>query len=185
MHTMNHYHFFLIALGLTGAAAAAAAVWCLRLRPAGLPKYEKLPRNRFWGGLLGTAALLWYVPYARVVVFDFMVPLLWPLALVCAVLGYCYLDYLFSRALGGVFVLLAYFFVHGAFAWNLPGAAALSVGMWLLGCLGIAFSGKPCWMRDLIRKMCASPPVRRGFAAYFALLGIVCLTVLALGLRHV
>ena len=175
------YTIYQIALWLGGAAAVAAAFWTLRLRPASLPKIESLPRNRTWGFALALPALIWCIPHARPIVFSWMLPLLWPMAIGGAVLAYFYLDYLFSRAVGGMLILLAYCYVHSAFENHTPFLPAFSVLCHLAGILGIAFSGKPCWMRNLLRALCRSGRYRALYSVYFALLGLFMLLGAILG----
>jgi hypothetical protein len=181
---MNESLLFKIALGATGLLALALAFRLFTLKPEDLNRYEKLPRNRTWGGLLAFAALVWCIPHERVVVFDWMLPLLWPFAVAGTVLGILYLDFLLSRAVGGLLILLAYYFVHGAFDYSLPGGEWLAILMWILGIAGIALSGKPCWLRDFIRLACARPGVRLGGGVYFVLLGLGCLISLFAGVHH-
>ncbi len=165
------YTIYQISLWVGGLAALTAAFYIWKLRPESLPKIESLPRNRKLGFLLALPTLIWCIPHARPIVFDWMLPLLWPMAIGGAVLAYFYLDYLFSRACGGMLILLAYYFVHGAFEYHTPFLPAFSVLCHLAGILGIAFSGKPCWMRDLFRALCRSGNYRALYSVYFALLG--------------
>ncbi len=155
---MDEVTFYRLALGLAGVLAGALGVWLFRLNPGKLAAVEPLPRWRGAGAVLGLLALIWCIPHARPIVFNWMLPLLWPMAVAGAVLGYWYLDYLFSRALGGIFILAAYYFVHSSFDFHTPGMAVLAIVYWGLGILGIAFSGKPCWMRDVLRSCCRPEP---------------------------
>ena len=94
---------------LSALVLAAAAVWCFRLNPANLPKYEPWPRNRLAGLLIGWAVLAVCVPHAAVVSPGFLQPLLWPLAVVAPVLCYFYVDYLTARAVGGAMIFWSYY----------------------------------------------------------------------------
>ncbi len=164
-----------------GALLLAAPIWMLlgwwawTLNAEKLPCWEKLPRNRPYGVVLGLAALIWCIPHARPIVFDWMVPWLWPLAIGGAILGYFFLDYLFARATGGLLILLAYYFVHGTFDFHTPGAAVLAILYWLVGIAGICISGKPCWMRDSLRAVCTRKRVRWCVGGFLMLVGIVTL----------
>ena len=166
---MNELLIYRGALVFAAVLELVFTAWILRLRPADREKLDRIPRARKTGIALGFLALLWCVPHARPIVFDWMLPLLYPAVIVCTVLAYFFVDYLLSRALGGIFILGAYFFVHGAFDFHTPGTAGLSLLYWGLGIAGICFSGKPCWMRDLLRK-CADDPRVRYFAAFYAVL---------------
>ena len=77
---MDGFLVYRIALAAAGAVLLGLALWFARLKPDALPRWEPLPRNRWAGAVLGLIALLWCVPYARPIAFDWMVPLLYPLA---------------------------------------------------------------------------------------------------------
>ncbi|MBR4957597.1 MAG: hypothetical protein IKZ31_07535, partial [Lentisphaeria bacterium] len=100
------------------------------------------------------------------IVFNWMLPMLYPAVIVFTVLAWFFLDYLLSRALGGLFILSAYYFVYSAFNWHTPYLAVFSILYWLLGIAGICFSGKPCWMRDVLRLCCDSPRYRYAAAGF-------------------
>ena len=170
---MDGFLLYRIALGAAGAALLVLALWFARLKMDALPRWEPLPRNRRAGAVLALIALLWCVPYAQPIAFDWLVPLLYPLAVLGAVLGYFFLDFLLVRAAGGLFILTAYYFVHAAFEFHAPLCAALSIGYWLLGIGGICLSGKPCWGRDLIRFGCRSARGRYATAALLAALALL------------
>ncbi len=136
------------------------AVWTLRRTPENLPVAEKLPRHRLAGAILGMAALIWCIPHAAVVAPGFLLPWLWPLAIVVPVVSYFVLDYLTARACGGLAILYGYQVVHTAFEMHTPGASVLAVFSWLLGMEGIWISARPCVVRDWIRAVSARPRLR-------------------------
>lgn len=172
---MSDLTVYRLILTITAAASFAAAGWIFRLRPAATIRAEALPRNRMLGGPLGIFALLCCVPHAEPIVFGWMLPLLYPAAVAGGVLAFFYLDYLFSRAFAGIMILGAYSVVHGAWEFHAPLAAYLSIAAWVWGGAGIAFSGKPCWMRDVIRRCCASALWRGGWGGALAANGVLML----------
>lgn len=135
-----------------GLLQTAAAVWCLKLTEERLPVNEKLPRNRLGGAILGMAALLVCVPHAQVVSPSFLLPFLYPLAVLIPILSYFFLDHCLARAVGGVMILWAYYWINTAFALNSPLLMLSAPAAWLWGALGIWISGKPWALRDWIRK---------------------------------
>ena len=173
----------LVLLTLTGLGSLGVAIWCGRLTPERLPRAQALARARLLGAVLALFDLLCCVPHARPISFDWLVPLLYPLAVAGAVLGYFFLDYLFSRAFGGLLILTAYAVVHGVFEFHTPGAPALTVLAWLFGGLGIAFSGRPCWFRDLARKMAGSRSWRWSGTGFFLLNGLLLLLAAGMSLH--
>ncbi len=156
------------------------ALWTVRLKPERLNAVEALPRNPLWGMILGWIALIWCVPHAEAVAPGFLMPLLWPLALIVPVLGYFFLDYALARAAGGLMILTAYYFVHASFEHRAPGAPVLAVLCWCWGIGGIWISGKPAAMRDWLRLVCRSRLWRNLSAVWFALFGCAILTVMLL-----
>lgn len=166
---MNELLLFRIVLAIAGALFVFFAVWTLRLSSDNLARWEPMPRWRLPGMLIGWAALLICVPHAQVVSPDFLVPLLWPLAIVVPVLGYFFVDYAFARALGGIAILGSYYFIHKSFEWHTPFTGALTVLAMLFGIAGIWVSGKPCALRDWIR-LCARSRSWRTTSAGFGFL---------------
>jgi hypothetical protein len=175
------YLIYTAALIVCGAISLLAALWAGRLNTARLPSWESLPRNRSVGVVITFLCLLWCVPQAKPIVWEWLLAWLYPLVLVFTVLSFFYLDYLFSRALGGFFILLTYYFVHEAFTFHTPLTALLAISCWVLGITGLFFSGKPHLMRDLIRKLARSARLRYITCFYFSFFGVLCLV---LGLVH-
>lgn len=143
---------------------------------------EKLPRNRILGIALGIFVLLWCASEAEPLVSDSMQKYLLPAALLCSWLGYMLLDFLFARALGGFLILLAHYYLLESFALDMPLSPIFSVFCFIMGTFGIVISGKPYFLRDIIRKLYSSVGWRTFgvsilgmFSICFALFGIFCL----------
>ena len=130
---------------------AAAAVLTLLSNESRLSTFEPLARNRWIGLIAGWAALALCVPHAVVVAPGFLIPWLWPVALIVPILGFFTLDYPGARALGGALILLGYYLVHFSFDFRTPGFPVIAAAGWLAGIAGIWISGKPCAMRDYFR----------------------------------
>lgn len=120
-------------------------------RSGRLPKLEALTRNRYIGLLLGYPALILCVEYAKLISPGFLLPFIWPLAILIPIASFFYIDYFAARALGGVLIISSYDIVHWAFELRLPGAVAITIIAWLYGIAGIWISGKPCVLRDWFR----------------------------------
>ncbi len=161
---------------LAGVCVLAAGIFfLLRLNPTRLPKYEKIMRNRFWGMILGAGALIWCVPLAEVVVFDWMVPYLWPAAALIAILSFYYIDFLFGRALAGWFILLACHWPHWGFVTHFPLLGILTLCCYIMGIVGVCIGGKPCWSRDLLRGMASHGYLKYLTLGYFIFFAAVLL----------
>ncbi len=179
---MTEYQIYTMALIACGLFSLVIAFWTAKMCPEKLPKWESLPRDRNFAVVLVFLCLLWCVPQAKPIVWDWMLPWLYPMAVAFSILGFMYLDYLFARAAGGLFILLTYYFVHEAFTFHTPALAFFAVMCWALGILGLFFSGKPHLCRDFIRKLAKSSHIRYTALSYFAIFGVLCLT---LGIIHI
>jgi hypothetical protein len=178
---VNAYNIYTAALLVCGIVSMLTAVFILRMNTSRLPKWESLPRNKYIGVVLAFLCLFWCVPQARPIVWDWMLPWLYPLVFAFTILGYLFLDYLFSRAVGGFFILLTYYFVHESFTFHTPAIAVFAIFSWALGIAGLFISGKPHLLRDFIRKIAKSSTVRYSSAAYFVIFGVMCIV---LGIMH-
>ena len=164
---------YLTDIFLTAAAAAALGVGTLLLRESNRERWESLPRNRNLAFLPALLGLIWCIPHTRAIAFDWMVPLLWPMAFIFAAAAYWLLDYLLSRTLGGLMILTAYFLIHGAFEFHAPLAGAVTAFSLAMGTLGICLAGKPCRMRDLMRLCAARRRWRQAIAGGWFLTALV------------
>ena len=98
---------------------------------------------------------------------------MWYAAVILTVLSYFYLDYLFARALGGAFIIGAYYFVHAAYEFQVPGAIMLTIFAWLWGIAGIIISGKPSLMRDYFRRNANNLKLKNASYVFFGATGII------------
>ena len=160
---MNGEWSFYLTFFAGAAGCACLACLLLAVSPGVLPRREAWTRNKPLGMILAYIAFIICVPYAEVVSPDFLLPFLWPLALVMPVVCALYVDYPTARAVGGLLILLAYLAVHAGFELSLPLAPALSVLSWLTGIFGIWLSAQPWKLRDLFR---AGVVTRRCWAAF-------------------
>ncbi len=182
---MTDYNIYCCSLVFTAAISAVIGIWCWRMNLTNLAVWEKLPRNRTAGTILGFLALLWCVPHATPIVQDWawLVGWLYPLVFICTVLGCLFLDYLFSRAFGGILILSAIYFLHESFTFHTPAAWIMAIISWVIGIAGLFLSAKPHLLRDFIRltaKDMLWRTVSAGFFMFFAgyslIVGIMHLT---------
>ena len=129
-----------------------------RMKPGNLGLWEKLPRNRPAGGILGLIALLAFIPNVKPL-FSPEQNLWWliPAALILGVLCYFYLDYLFARSAAGSVILLSHWMLNQSFNADLAGSPFFAVMCLLGGTYAIFIAAKPYWLRDSFRAMCAKP----------------------------
>ena len=153
--------------------AAAAFILTVRRGPAVRALYDKIPRERVSGTILGAVALLWCIPNIRPIFMPdspFQTFIL-PLILLAIVLAAVFLNYLFARAAAAILILGAHAVLKAAYPARLPGYPVLAALVLLAGVIGIVISAKPYWLRDWFRLSFRSSAVRWTSAAYFLLLG--------------
>ena len=160
---------FYLTFGLGAALCGFLAYLLWSVTPDGLRRREAWTRDRVWGLVLGYIVLVACVPYARVVSPDFLLPFLWPLALILPPVCAYFVDYPNARAVGGALILAAYLAVHYGFDLELPGAPVLTVLAWLVGIYGIVLSAQPWRLRDEFRAGRVRRRVEAGLLALFAL----------------
>jgi len=133
----------------------SAGVFFLKMKEKNLDFWEKLPRNRPVGGLLGVIALLAFIPNVKPL-FSMEGNLIWliPAALILALLCYLYLDYLFARAAAGGTILLVHWLLNEVFNADLRGGSFFSLLSLAAGIYAIFIAAKPYWLRDSFRAMC-------------------------------
>ena len=152
---------------------AAAFILTVRRGPAIRALYDKIPRERVSGTILGAVALLWCVPNIRPIFMPdspFQTFIL-PLILLAIVLAAVFLNYLFARAAAAILILGAHAVLKAAYPARLPGYPVLAALVLLAGVIGIVISAKPYWLRDWFRLSFRSSAVLWASAAYFLLLG--------------
>lgn len=179
---IDEKNIYFVSLILFGVSALVASVWSIRLKEENLPRWEKLPRNVMFGMILAVIDLVWCIPHSMPLVPNAMRPLLIPIAVFCAVIAYFFLDYLFSRALGGFFILLVYYFLHESFTYRTPVKPVFSICCFVLGIIGLFFCGKPYLLRDLIRQMARNKVWKHVMCTYlFVFAGFsICLAIIHL-----
>lgn len=123
------------------------------LREKNLSRWEKLPREKYSGGILGFLALLAFIPnvepmfpverYLGVLVFA---------SAVLSVLCFLYIDHIFARALAGILILLAHASLAESYAANVAFSGFFAVMALAYGTAGILLAAKPYYLRELMRK---------------------------------
>ena len=180
---MDEIKLYAISLMVFALGTGVAAGWFLGITPENLKIREKLARNVVLGIIIAVIDLLWCIPHSKPLLPAYLHFYLIPTAVFCAVIAYRYLDYLFSRAIGGFFILLAYYFLHSSFVYHTPAAPVFAVCCFAMGIVGIFFSGKPHLLRDFVRHAAKSTPYKylmaglmAGFGVFSLVLGILHLT---------
>lgn len=156
---------------------AVAAMLFLRTTPETLPQREKLCRNRIVGVCLATPATLLCVPLAIPVCPGFLLPLLWPLAVILPVLCYFYIDFYAARSLALWMIVSAYGMIHTAFDHGLAGLQIITIAAWIAGIAGIWISAKPYLLRNYFRSAAEKRFFRWGCVIFATIMMLVSLAV--------
>lgn len=158
---MSWYMLRFVVENLLFAAGFSYLIWrTYRSSESNIAALEKFTRDRKIGIAIALPALLLCVPHAKLVSPGFLLPLLWPLAVVLPVLCYCYIDFYAARAIAGALIIFAYDAIHFAYELKLPGSGVITVAAWLAGFAGIWYSGKPVALRDTWRAGAKSERIR-------------------------
>ena len=73
-----------------------------------LPGNEKIPRNITFGVIFAVVDIAWCIPQAVSIFSPGSFSWIFPVAIICLVVGCIFLDYLFARALAGFLILLSH-----------------------------------------------------------------------------
>ena len=157
--------FFLLTLHIVFALCFGFGF--LFLRESNRPFWEKLPRAKVPGAILGFLALLGFLPNVEPM-FPMESNLFWlvPAALLLSFACFLYIDYLFARALAGALIVTAHASLAEGYASALPGESIFAICCFIAGIFGIVISAKPGYLRDLFRKAANSPLLRVGIFIY-------------------
>ncbi len=169
----NFYYNLYISIFLFVGVASGMLSWLnLKINQDNITKIEKLPRERKFGFAIGILALLWCVPHAQAIIFNFLAPYLYYIAAVLGILSYFFLDYLFARALGGALIICGYYSVHAAFDYHSKMSIIITVLAWLIGICGIFISGKPSLFRDVLRKSAKNKKFKISLTLFLAIISV-------------
>ena len=161
---------------LLSLVAAAFLFFLAYASVCGPQSFTALPRH-VWGGVaIGVPCLVWSAWHGCIMLEGGLAKfhvIVWLLVPTIAILSYFYLDYLFSRALGGFFILAANEMIRCAFAYAIPVRPLFSVVCLVLGVMGLFMLGTPWRMRDAILLAAKDKRYGRGFAAALIIMGIV------------
>ncbi len=171
---------FRILLNILFLLSIIAGVRFLQMNESRLPFWEKLPRERISGGILGLIALLAFIPNVKPL-FSPDENLFWliPSALILAVLCFLYLDHLFARSAAACTILLVHWMLGKSYEANLRFSWFFALMSLIAGTFAIFIAAKPYWLRDCFRAMCRQFKWRLIGAVFSFLWGISALILFA------
>ena len=169
---MDLKYLYPIELAVMAALSLAAVIFLLTTTKSNLINREKLPRAHKIGAVIAIIDFILLLPHLDPVLPLFLARYKYFLTAAAAVLAIGFLDYLFSRALAGLLILLSYLLIHSAFAYPQTVNIYLYIASYLCGITGILFAAKPSWMRDFIRLTAKHKKIRLPAVCYLAVQGI-------------
>ena len=174
---MSCFSIFSYALIAFGVCFGILAIYTFSyITQKNILKTEKIPRNVTLGVIFGVIDIAWCIPQALAIFSPGSSSWIFPVVLICLVIGCCFLDYLFARALAGFLILLCHYFLLESFAANIPHIWLFSIACYVMGTFAIVIGGMPHLLRNLIRKISLNRQWRIIFTlifAFYSLLGII------------
>jgi hypothetical protein len=173
--------FFEIALYIFSAISLITAIYFYFTTKENVKDREKFCRRIKSGTFLTMIALLCCAPISEPVVPNFLIPYLFPLAIVFTFLAYKYIDYHMSRAIAGTSILIAGFFVANLWTFAYPENSFIGISfallIYTLGIIGITISAKPYLLRDWFRKVANCKKAKYITIIYFMLFSVTSLLI--------
>ena len=146
--------------------------------------HRGLPRERVLGGIVATLCLIWAAYQVLPMLegglarYRIVVKLTVP---VVAVLSYFHLDYLLTRAVGGLLLLVLNHLLHAAFVAQIPMRPLFSAICYVISLAGFFMVGAPWRFRDVLERAGESVQWRRGVCAAFGVCGVAFLLFAVVG----
>ena len=147
--------------------------------------WRKLPRAAVLGMALGIPCLIGAAWHGTNLLQGDLAGLriyVWLLMPVIAVLSWFYLDFLFTRALGGIFLLSVPHLLHLAFSLEIAGRPLYSALCYIFGVGGMLLVAMPWRFRDLLHKATNHALLQRSVAIFLSLSALYFICAVFFGL---
>lgn len=174
---------FSLTSALAGFVLIGAAIWVAFSLPKSPDLWRRVPRERYIGSIMGWICLLWSATLVYPILEGKLVAirnaLPYIVVFVAAASFFC-LDYLFTRALGGLILLIVNYLLHLALISHLPARPLFAVFCYLFGIAGLFMIGTPYRFRDLLDKATHERQWRRRVSGVLMTAGVLSLTMAAI-----
>ena len=170
---------------LFGAALVAVGGFCLLRLKSHPDLWKKLPREKNVGTVIGASCLAWSAWLAYPLFEGGMANMRTYLPYVAVgmtILCFMFLEYIFTRALGGFLLLYVTALMHQAFTAHAPGRWVISILCYAIALVGMFMIGSPWRFRDLLKSMIEKENLRKSVAIGLACGGIT--FIIIAGLTH-
>ena len=138
--------------------------------------WKTIPRERKVGGVLAAIALSYSAFHGRYMLEGGLEPYriyVWILLPIVTVMVYLFLDFVFTRSLGGVLIVMAVHLTHEAFIDHLAFRPLFSLNCYILGTVGLFLVGTPWRFRDLLDRVRNNSTFATGFSVYLLISGLI------------
>ena len=132
------------------------------------------------GIILGILCILWISANLSPVLVDNLKPLriwLYPAMTILGISSFFFLDYLFARALGGICLLLADFFLYQAYVEQIYWRPLYSLILYGIGINGLILILYPYHFRDLLEKISIDKRCRIIVSYILLLIGVLMIVI--------
>lgn len=146
--------------------------------------HRRLPREKYLGIVIGAICLTWSAGQALPMLegglakFQPLIKLLVPTV---TVLSFFFLNFIFTRALGGLMMLSATHMLHQAFIHHPPCRPVFSLACYIIAVAGMVALALPWYFRDLLEKCSEEAVWRKGLGAGCWGMGILIVLFALLG----
>ena len=145
--------------------------------------WKKLPREKNVGTVIGAICLAWSAWLAFPLFEGGMANLktyLPYVAVAMTILCFMFLEYIFTRALGGFLLLCVTALMHQAFADHAPARWAISILCYVIALAAMFMIGSPWRFRDLLKSMTEKESLRKSVGIVLASGGVVFIIIAGL-----
>lgn len=159
---MNNTTWFVICslLLVTLLVGQLALGWVVKQRPN---LWKTLPRERLIGAIIGFICLAYlYLPVSLMLEggLEKFRTLVGAMVILLPIAAYFLLDFLFTRAVGGLVVVLASLLLDFGLFIHLPGRPVFSASCYLVAIGGLFMIGKPWIWRDWLETITQKEPLK-------------------------
>ena len=150
-----------ITLSLIGAVLfALAGVGVGMITPERIPLANRFVRNRNIGVVAGAVALIFAAPQLVAISWDWVASSIWYMIAGILVLFYFFGDFVNARAMAGLLMVGAYYFINHAFVQDITALPIMAFFTLAWAVIGLMVAAWPHVLRDFLRRCAEKCPLR-------------------------
>lgn len=140
------------------------AVYFIKVLKVKKGQWRTLPREKYIGIAMMALVFVYAAYHGRFMLEGGLAtyrPYVWFLIPIATALAYFFLDFIFTRALGGILVVLTLEILSSGYIINLPYRGLFSAHALIYGIIGLVLIGLPWKFRNFVQKACEQDLFRR------------------------